>query len=69
MTLLAIRPTGQSEVAELVAGEGPAGARRRLLVSAAMREGRSYALEELIDRARATDREALAAARIKALRA
>lgn len=69
LTLLAIRPQGQSDVAELVAGEGPASALRRLLVSAAMREGRSYALEELIDLGGAADRETLAAARIKALRA
>lgn len=69
ITLLAIRPTGQSDVAELVAGEGPAGAVRRLLVGGQMREGRGYALEELIDLATPRDRDALASARIKALRA
>ncbi|GAA0653271.1 hypothetical protein GCM10009424_33430 [Sphingomonas ursincola] len=69
MTLLAIRPKGQSDVAELVAGDGPAGAARRLLVGGQMREGRGYALEELIEHAAAADHEALADAPIRALRA
>lgn len=69
LTLLAIRPQGQSDVAELVAGEGPSGSLRRMMVSGQMREGRGYALEELVDLAPAADREALASAQIKALRA
>lgn len=69
MALLAIRPQGQSDVAELVAGKGASGAVRRLLVAGQMREGRGYALEELVEFAPPSDHEALAASRIKALRA
>src|SRR3989344_759198 len=69
MTLLAVRRKGQRDVAELVAGGGPAGAARRLLVGGQMREGRGYSLEELIEHAAAADHEALADARIRALRA
>ncbi|MDM7954806.1 MULTISPECIES: helix-turn-helix transcriptional regulator [Blastomonas] len=71
--LLAIRPQGQSVVAELVAGDGPVAPVRRLLARANLREGRGYALDELLDLAepdaRAEVREALHAARLTALRA
>lgn len=73
MAMLAIRPQGQTDVAELVAGEGPAGVVRRLMARHAMREGRGYALDDLFDMTephdRAQARETLHAARITSVRA
>ena len=73
LVLLAIRPQGQADVAELVAGEGPVAQVRRLLAEADLREGRGYALDELLDLAssarREQLREAMRAARLTTLRA
>lgn len=73
LALLAIRPQGQSDVAELVAGEGPVAQVRRLLAEADLREGRGYALDELLDLAssarREQLREAMRDARLTTLRA
>lgn len=68
-SLLALRPAGQVEVVDLASGEGPAGRIRALLVAAPMREGRVYALDELLEFAAPEDREALRADRVVALRA
>lgn len=71
--MLAIRPKGQAELSLLAVGEGPVATFHGLLASAVLREGRCYALEDMLDlvdpRARDPMREALGAARITALRA
>lgn len=56
LVLLAIRAKGQTEMSELWAGEGPVAAVCRLLTVTALREGRCYALEELLDLADAGER-------------
>ncbi|WP_017670786.1 helix-turn-helix transcriptional regulator [Blastomonas sp. AAP53] len=71
--MLAIRPKGQVELSALAAGDGPIADMRNMLATAALREGRCYALEELFDqvdpRERDRLRETLGADRITALRA
>lgn len=73
LALLAIRPQGQGDVAELVAGDGPVAPVRRLLAGSNLREGRGYALDELLEladpHARDELREVLRGARLAALRA
>jgi len=71
--MLVIRPEGQSDVAELLAGEGPTAALKGLMLAAQMREGRGYALDDLLEPANRHDRDqvrqAMQAARITAVRA
>lgn len=73
LALLVLRPAGTSELMELAEGNGPTAAIGRLLVGGTMREGRGYALEDLLEMVDPDHREevrvALRAGRIWALRA
>lgn len=73
LAMLVIRPEDQAAVAVRSAGDGPVEAMRSLLLGATMREGRGYALEELLDATDLHDREPLREAfrvsRITTLRA